>query len=155
MKISILAVGKLKEKYWKEALAEYVRRLSAFAKVEIIELLDRDASGGSPRQVTELEGADILKNLPADSYVIALDSRGKVLSSEALSAHIDELKLRGKSKITFVIGGSNGLSGAVFERSDESLSFGAVTWPHNMMRVMLAEQIYRACAISANHPYHK
>jgi len=161
VKVTILALGKLKEKYWKEALAEYLRRLSAYGKVELIELPDYGAQEGSPQQIAEKEGKDILKRLQqlsalgGDTHIIALDSKGKQLSSEDLSKHLDELKLRGKSKLVFIIGGSHGLPPEVLKQAHESLSFGKQTWPHNMARVMLAEQIYRANTISNNHPYHK
>jgi len=160
VKITIIAVGKLKEKYWKEALAEYLQRLSIFARTEVIEVSDRGLQGNTQEQVKAAEGADVLKHLQrlapgADSVVITLDGQGKQRSSEQLAKHFDELKLRGKSKLVFIIGGSHGLPEEVLSRADESLSLGLQTWPHNMARVMLAEQIYRAFAISNNHPYHK
>ena len=167
MKITIIAVGKIKEKYWKEALAEYLQRLSAFAKVEVVELPDRDAHADTPERIQAAEGEDILKRLHSlqkgsgkggggsDRQLIALDAQGKQRSSEELSTHLDQLKLHGISKLTFIIGGSHGLSPKVMACADETLSFGAQTWPHNMARVMLAEQLYRAFAISNNHPYHK
>ena len=163
MKIIIIAVGKIKERYWKEALAEYLQRLSAFAKLEIVELRERDAHADTPKHIQAAEGEDILKRLPSlqkgsggnDRQVIALDARGKQRSSEELSAHLDQLKLHGTSNLIFIIGGSHGLSPEVMACADESLSFGEQTWPHNMARVMLVEQLYRAFAISNNHPYHK
>jgi len=161
VKIAVIAVGKLKERYWKEALAEYVRRLSAYARIEVIELPDRGSQTGSPKQVADTEGEEILKCLQqlgtqgGNVYVIALDGRGKQLSSEGVSRRIDELKLRGKSRLVFIVGGSHGLSSTVLSNADEALSFGEQTWPHNMARIMLAEQLYRAFAISSNHPYHK
>lgn len=160
MKITIIALGKLKEKYWKEALAEYLRRLSTFAKTEVIELADRPATFGTSEQIMQAEGEDILKTLQSfkpggDSYTICLDVRGKARSSKDLAQHIDQLKIRGKSKLIFIIGGSHGLSPEVLQQADESFSLGPQTWPHNLARVMLAEQIYRAFTISTNHPYHK
>ena len=163
LNITIIAVGKIKEKYWKEALAEYLQRLSAFAKVEVVELPDRDAHADTPERIQAAEGEDILKRLHSSQkggggsnrQLIALDARGKQRSSEELSAYLEQLKLHGISKLTFIIGGSHGLSSKVMACADESLSFGAQTWPHNMARVMLAEQLYRAFAISNNHPYHK
>ena len=160
MKISIIATGKLKDNYWKEALAEYQRRLSAFAKVDIHEVPDRASQSGTESQVKAAEGESILARLQqlqagGDTQIIALDGRGKQRSSTELAAHFDELKLRGKSRLVFIIGGSHGLSAEVLAAAQESLSFGPQTWPHNLARVMLAEQIYRAFSISANHPYHK
>ena len=167
LNITIIAVGKIKEKYWKEALAEYLQRLSAFAKAEVVELPDRDAHADTPERIQAAEGEDILKRLHSlqkgsgksggrsNRQLIALDARGKQRSSEELSAHLEQLKLHGTSSLTFIIGGSHGLSPEVMTYVDESLSFGAQTWPHNMARVMLAEQLYRAFAISNKHPYHK
>jgi len=159
MKITIVAVGKLKEKYWKEALAEYLRRLSAFAKIEVIEVPDLGSQFGSEQQIKAAEGESILKRLAAlqssDCQVICLDNAGKPKSSEQLSAHFDQLKLCGKSRFVFIIGGSHGLAPSVLAKADESLSLGPQTWPHNMVRVMLLEQIYRAKSISVGHPYHK
>jgi len=158
VKITILAVGKLKERYWKEALAQYVQRLCAYGRTEIIELSDREGQKSTAEHVQIAEGADILKRLAAgaaNSHVVALDSQGTNYSSEQLSRRLDDLKLSGKSNIVFIIGGSHGLSKEVLSQAHESLSFGAQTWPHQMARVMLAEQLYRACSISANHPYHK
>jgi len=160
MKITIIAVGKLKEKYWKEALAEYVRRLSAFSKLDVIELPDRGANFGSSEQIMQAEGEDILKAVQplrsgGDAQIICLDARGVARSSVDLAKHIDQLKLRGKSRLAFIVGGSHGLSAEVLQQADEALSLGPQTWPHNLARVMLAEQIYRAFTISAGHPYHK
>jgi 23S rRNA (pseudouridine1915-N3)-methyltransferase len=155
MKITILAVGKLKEKYWKEAIQEYLRRLSAYAKVELIEVPDRDKEEPTAECVQKREAADLLKRLPDGAYVIALDSGGKQLSSEGFAAHIAELALYGRSHLYFLIGGSTGLVSHVLARADETLSLGPQTWPHNLVRVMLTEQLYRACTINAGHPYHK
>ena len=160
MKITIIAVGKLKDTYWKEALAEYLQRLSAFARVEVIEVPDRGSHSHTQEQIKDVEGAEIIKHLQqlaqgSNSAIIALDGQGKQRSSEQMAKHFDDLKLRGKSRLVFIIGGSHGLSKEALSHTDESLSFGPQTWPHNMARVMLAEQIYRAFAISHNHPYHK
>jgi len=159
MRITILAIGKLKESYWKEALAEYLRRLSTHAKVEVVELPDRDKQEARAECAQTREGVDILKRLSSlsggNNYIIALDGKGKQLSSEEISAKIDDLKLSGKSQLAFVIGGSNGLSLQALSAANEALSFGKQTWPHQLARVMLAEQLYRAFTISAGHPYHK
>jgi len=155
MKITVLAVGKLKEKYWREATEEYLRRLSAFAKPELIEIPDADREANTAECVQKREAGEILKRLPEAAYVVALDAGGRQRSSEKLAAHIEKLKVQGRSHFCFIIGGSHGLAPEILARADESLSFGAQTWPHNMVRVMLVEQLYRAGAISTNHPYHK
>lgn len=155
MKITILAVGKLKERYWREATEQYLRRLSAYAKLNVVEVPDRDKEESTGECVQKREATDLLKRIPDGAYVIAMDAGGKALGSEELSVHIEKLKLHGRSHLCFIIGGSNGLAPAVFARADETLSFGPQTWPHNLARVMLTEQLYRAFSISANHPYHK
>jgi len=155
MKLTILAVGKLKETYWKEAMQEYLRRLAPFATVTVVEVADRDKEAQTAECVQKREAADLLKRLPGGAHVVALDAGGHALGSEALAAHIEDLKLRGVSHLCFVIGGSTGLAPEVLKRADERLSFGSQTWPHNLARVMLVEQLYRACSISAGHPYHK
>ena len=163
MRITIIAVGKLKESYWKQALAEYLRRLSAFAKVDVIEVTDRGSQTGSPEQVQNAEAEDIHKQLQklcgqqgsGDTHIFTLDGHGKQRSSKDLSAHIDDLKLRGKSRLVFIIGGSHGIASSVLSTADESLSFGPQTWPHLLARVLLLEQIYRAMTILAGHPYHR
>lgn len=160
MKITVIATGKLKDNYWKEALAEYQRRLSAFAKVTIVEVPDKASQSGTEKQIKAAEGKSILARLQQlqagdTTQVIALDGRGKQRSSTQLATHFDDLKLRGKSHFVFIIGGSHGISPEVLAVAQESLSFGLQTWPHNLARIMLVEQIYRAFAISNNHPYHK
>ena len=156
MKIHVIAVGKLKEKFWVEACAEYMKRLKGYAKVEIIELPDCDpARCGGEEGARKKEGKLILEALPERSHVILLDVAGKQLSSEGIAARIDALTLSGISDITFVVGGSGGVSTSVKEFSDEKLSFGKITLPHNLARVVLLEQIYRAIKISRGEPYHK
>ena len=159
MNINIVCVGKLKERYWIDAVTEYLKRLSRYCRMEIVELkearLPDHASPAEEEQVKTVEGESILRSLSADSYVIALDVKGKQLSSEQLSEKIENLALEGRSTVDFIIGGSLGLSEAVRKRADFRLSFSAVTFPHQMMRVILLEQIYRAFKISRNEPYHK
>ena len=159
MNISIITVGKLKEKYLKMGMEEYVKRLSAYAKVEIIEVVDEKA----PEELSELEmvqvkqkeGERILAKISADTYVIALAIQGKMQSSEELAKTLDKLATYGKSKMVFVIGGSLGLSDEVLQRANEQLSFSRMTFPHQLMRLILVEQVYRAFRIIRNEPYHK
>ena len=156
MKFTIVAVGKLKERFWVDACAEYLKRLQPYAKTTVVEVSDVDpAKAGSGAAAIEREGASILKALPERAHVILLAIDGKQRSSEALSARIDDLALSGKGELAFVIGGSCGTSVGVAARADETLSFGPITLPHNLARVVLLEQLYRACKISHNEPYHK
>jgi len=154
MRITVVAVGKLKERFWKEASEEYLKRLGGYADVRVVEIADRDPGRGEARALAE-EGADVLRALPAAAHVIALDLGGVARTSEGFSAHLDELALDGRSSVAFVIGGSYGLSPDVLARADERLSLGAMTLPHNLARVVVLEQIYRAFRISRGEPYHK
>lgn len=151
MNISIVTVGKLKEKYLKQGIEEYLKRLSSYAKVEVIEVPDEKApeilSDTEMEQVKQKEGERILAKLSPDAYVIALAIQGKMKSSEELADSLDKLATYGKSKIAFVIGGSLGLSNEVLKRSNEQLSFSKMTFPHQLMRLILVEQIYRAFRI--------
>ena len=159
MNISIITIGKLKEKYLKQGIQEYLKRLSSYAKVEIIELADEKApenlSESEKEQVKQKEGERILAKISDDTHVIALAINGKQKSSEELAKEIDSLATYGKSKIAFVIGGSLGLSSEVMKRSNAALSFSKMTFPHQLMRLVLVEQIYRAFRIIRNEPYHK
>ncbi|AIE61666.1 23S rRNA (pseudouridine(1915)-N(3))-methyltransferase RlmH [Bacillus methanolicus] len=159
MNISIVTVGKLKEKYLKQGIEEYLKRLSSYAKVEVIEVPDEKApeilSDTEMEQVKQKEGERILAKLSPDAYVIALAIQGKMKSSEELADSLDKLATYGKSKIAFVIGGSLGLSNEVLKRSNEQLSFSKMTFPHQLMRLILVEQIYRAFRIIRGEPYHK
>lgn len=146
MNITILCVGKLKEKYWTEAAAEYRKRLSRYCTITVEELKEENP---------EVEGQNILKRLKKDTFVITLEIHGKALSSEELSSKLQELALEGKSDITFVIGGSDGLSEEVSRRSDLKLSFSRMTFPHQMIRIFLLEQIYRSFKIMKGETYHK
>ncbi|MBB2482683.1 23S rRNA (pseudouridine(1915)-N(3))-methyltransferase RlmH [Bacillus sp. APMAM] len=159
MNISIIAVGKLKEKYLKQGIDEYLKRLTAYAKVEIIEVPDEKApeilSETEMEQVKQKEGERILAKISQDTHVIALAIEGKMKTSEELADGLDKLATYGKSKIAFVIGGSLGLSSDVMQRANESLSFSKMTFPHQLMRLVLVEQVYRAFRIIRGEPYHK
>lgn len=159
MKITILAVGKVKEKFFREALAEYGKRLSRYCKLQIIEVEDEKAEENlSPlqiEQIKEKEGKRLLRYMDQDAWRIALAIEGKKLDSPAFSEKIENLGIMGKSHIIFVIGGSLGLHDRVLRSADERLSFSDLTFPHQLMRVILLEQIYRAYRISCHEPYHK
>lgn len=156
MKFTVVAVGRLKERFWAEACAEYLKRLQPYAKASVVEVADVDpARAGGEAQAVEREGAAILRVLPDRAHVIALAIDGKQRTSEELSLRIDKLGLAGKSELAFIIGGSCGISAEVMARADETLSFGPITLPHNLARVVLLEQLYRACKISHGEPYHK
>jgi 23S rRNA (pseudouridine1915-N3)-methyltransferase len=157
--ISIVTVGKLKEKYLKQGIEEYLKRLGSYAKIDVVEVPDEKApeelSETEMVQVKQKEGERILAKIGLDTYVIALAINGKLKSSEELADTIDKLATYGKSKIAFVIGGSLGLSDEVLKRSDEQLSFSKMTFPHQLMRLILVEQVYRAFRINRGEPYHK
>ncbi|MCE4970777.1 23S rRNA (pseudouridine(1915)-N(3))-methyltransferase RlmH [Staphylococcus chromogenes] len=159
MKITIIAVGKLKEKYWKQAIAEYEKRLSTYTKIDIIEVPDEKApetmSDKEIEQVKEKEGQRILAKVKPQSTVITLEIQGKMLSSEGLAKELDQRMTQGASDFTFIIGGSNGLHQEVMKRSNFALSFSKMTFPHQMMRVVLLEQVYRAFKINRGEAYHK
>ena len=156
MKYTVVAVGKLKERFWFDACAEYLKRLQPYAKTQVVEVPDVDpAKAGGERAAVEREGASILKVLPERAHVVLLAIEGTQRTSEGLSARLDDLALSGTSEVVFVIGGSCGVSDGVRARANETLSFGKITLPHNLARVVLLEQLYRACKISRNEPYHK
>ncbi|WP_045514569.1 23S rRNA (pseudouridine(1915)-N(3))-methyltransferase RlmH [Neobacillus niacini] len=159
MNISIVTVGKLKEKYLKMGIDEYLKRLNSYAKVEVIEVADEKApeelSESEMLQVKQKEGERILAKISQDTYVIALAINGKMQSSEELADTLDKLATYGKSKIAFIIGGSLGLSEEVLKRANEHLSFSKMTFPHQLMKLILVEQIYRAFRINRGEPYHK
>lgn len=159
MNVTILAVGKLKEKYWRDAVAEYSKRLKSYCSLQITEIkespLRANPSPADEEAVKIAEGTDILSRIRPSDYVITLEIKGKVLSSEALAQKIEALAIDGKSSIVFVIGGSLGLSEEVSRRADFRLSFSAMTFPHQMMRVILLEQIYRSFKINRHEAYHK
>lgn len=159
MKNTIVTVGKIKEKYLKDAIAEYSKRLSKYCKLEIIEVADEKTPDNASEVVEEMirdkEAERILKYIKDDAYVITLEINGKQLSSEELANKIDILGIQGTSHIVFVIGGSIGLGKDVLKRSDYALSFSKMTFPHQLMRVVLLEQIYRSYRIINGEPYHK
>ncbi|MEW5571038.1 23S rRNA (pseudouridine(1915)-N(3))-methyltransferase RlmH [Rossellomorea marisflavi] len=159
MNITIITVGKLKEKYLKQGIAEYTKRLGAYTKIDIVELADEKApevlSDSEMQQVKNKEGERILSKISPDHHVIALAIQGKMKSSEELADTLDKLATYGKSKVAFIIGGSLGLSDDVLKRADEKLSFSKMTFPHQLMRLVLVEQVYRAFRINRGEPYHK
>ena len=159
MNINIICIGKLKEKYWVDAIKEYSKRLSRFVTLNIIELkesqLRSNPSAADEEAVKVAEGKEILGKIRQGDYVITLEIKGKSLTSEKLADKIANLGLQGRSTIDFIIGGSLGLSQEVSQRSDFKLSFSAMTFPHQMMRVILLEQIYRAFKINNHEAYHK
>ena len=159
MKITLITVGKIKEKYLRDAIAEYSKRLSRYCKLEIIEVADEKKPDNArdlvENKIRDKEAESIMKYLKEDTYVITLEINGKLLSSEELSAKINQLGIQGTSHITFIIGGSIGLGKEVLARSDYALSFSKMTFPHQLMRVILLEQIYRSYRIINGEPYHK
>lgn len=159
MKITCVVVGKIKEKYFTDAIKEYSKRLGRYCKLEIVELADEKtpdgASEAEEQAIREKEGERILKALKDDAYVIALAIEGKMLDSVELSRKIESLGIGGISHIAFVIGGSLGLAPAVMKRADYALSFSRMTFPHQLMRVVLLEQLYRSYRIIKHEPYHK
>ena len=156
MNIDIVAVGKLKERFWADACAEYLKRLGAYARVTVREVADVDPrKAGGTQGALEREGAGVLAAIPDRAHVILLDIKGKERSSVGFSQRLDDLALAGTSDIAFIIGGSDGVSAEVRARADETLSFGPITLPHNLARVVLLEQVYRAFKISRGEPYHK
>ena len=159
MNISIISVGKLKEKYLKSGIEEYIKRLGSYAKVQEIEVADEKApeqlSDADMEIVKKKEADRILAKISPDAYVIALAIDGKMKTSEGLSKDMASLMTYGRSKIVFVIGGSLGLHDEVLKRADEKLSFSKMTFPHQLMKLILVEQVYRAFRIMKNEPYHK
>ncbi|MBB5180494.1 23S rRNA (pseudouridine1915-N3)-methyltransferase [Planomicrobium koreense] len=159
MNISIISVGKLKEKYLKAGIEEYTKRLGSYTKINEIEVADEKApeqlSDADMEIVKRKEADRILAKISPDAYVIALAIDGKMKTSEALAKDIESLMTYGRSKIVFVIGGSLGLHDDVLKRADEKLSFSKMTFPHQLMRLILVEQVYRAFRIMKNEPYHK
>ena len=159
MKITILSVGKIKEKFYRDAISEFEKRLSRYAKLEIVEVADeKTPDQASEHEITlikEKEGERLLKSIKDDGYVICLAINGKMLDSVALSRHLEKLGVSGVSHIYFVIGGSLGLADEVLKRADMLLSFSKMTFPHQLMRVILCEQIYRSYRIMNHEPYHK
>lgn len=159
MKISVVCVGKVKEKFYRDAIDEFSKRLSRYCKLEIIEVADEktpdQASETEVKLIKDKEGDRILKSIKDDAYVICLCIDGKSLSSEELAEKMEQITIQGSSHICFVIGGSLGLADSVVKRADFKLSFSKMTFPHQLMRVILLEQVYRAYRIINHEPYHK
>ena len=159
MKITLVTVGKIKEKFFEDAIKEYSKRLSRYCKLEILQVADEKTPEGASEtvelQIKEKEGQRILSLIRDDAYVIALAIEGKMLDSEELAERIEKLGVSGISQIVFVIGGTLGLSAQVMKRADYALSFSRMTFPHQLMRVVLLEQIYRSYRIMNHQPYHK
>lgn len=159
MKITILAVGKVKEKFYRQAVEEFAKRLSRYCKLEILEAADEktpdSASQAEVEKIKEKEGERLRKHIPESAWVCALAIEGAMLDSVELSEKLERLGIEGKSHLIFVIGGSLGLSEHILKRADFKLSFSKMTFPHQLMRVILLEQIYRSYRIMAGEPYHK
>lgn len=159
MNIKILCVGKIKEKFYRDAIAEYEKRLSRYCKLTIIEVADEKtpdrSSEAEEAQIKEKEAARLLSHIRDTDHVIALAIDGKSRDSVAFAGHLQQLAVSGKSSLAFVIGGSLGLHDTVLQRADEAVSFSAMTFPHQLMRVILLEQLYRSYRIQNHEPYHK
>ena len=159
MNIKILCVGKIKEKFYRDAIAEYEKRLSRYCKLSIIEVADEKTPDKSSEteelQIKEKEAARLLAHIKDNDYVIALAIDGKSFDSVSFSQHLEQLAVSGKSNLVFVIGGSLGLHASILSKCNERLSFSAMTFPHQLMRVILLEQLYRSYRIQNHEPYHK
>jgi len=159
VKITVICVGKLKEKFFRDACAEYEKRLGRYCRLEIVEVLDEKtpegASAALEEQIREKEASRIVKHIREDAFVWTLEIGGKKMDSPAFARRVNALALGGKSHIQFIIGGSLGLSKTVTGLADDAVSFSDMTFPHQLMRVILLEQIYRGFRINANEPYHK
>ena len=159
MKITVISVGKIKEKYFTGAIEEYAKRLSRYCKLDLIEVPDEKtpdgASEGLELQIKEKEGERILQKIPDGAFVVALAIDGKMLDSEELAGQMERWNVGGISHVVFLIGGSLGLAPTVLKRADYKLSFSKMTFPHQLVRVILLEQIYRSFRIRNHEPYHK
>ena len=159
MQLDIICVGKVKEQYLRDAIAEYSKRLGRYCKLNILEVADEKtpehASEGVERQIKAKEGERIAKHIKPGAYVIALAIDGQQVTSEGFARKIDQLGIQGVSHIQFVIGGSIGMDDAILRQANYKLSFSKMTFPHQLMRVILLEQVYRAYKINAHEPYHK
>lgn len=159
MKITIVCVGKVKESFYREAIGEFQKRLSRYCKLEILEVTDEQTPDGAGQalenQIKEKEGSRILSRLKDDAFVVTLEIQGKKMTSEAFAGFLEKAAIEGRGSLTFVIGGSLGLSKEVLNRSNAAVSFSDMTFPHQLMRVILCEQIYRGFRILNGEPYHK
>lgn len=154
MRVLIVAVGRLKERHWREAAEEYLKRLRPYATVEVVEIPDRDVSADEPRAL-RAEADGILKALPESAHVVVLEPGGLQQSSEGLAAWMELAGVEGRSTIAFVVGGAAGLDVSVLKRANERLSLGPMTFPHQLARVILLEQVYRGFRIMRGEPYHR
>lgn len=154
IQLDLVCVGRLKERYWQDAAAEYLKRLGPYARVTVVEVADRDVTADELRALAA-EATDVLRAIPAAAHVVVLDIEGAARTSEGLAAWLDARALAGQSRITLVIGGAAGLHADVRARADERLSLGPLTLPHQLARVVVLEQIYRAFRISRGEPYHR
>jgi 23S rRNA (pseudouridine1915-N3)-methyltransferase len=154
LRITVIAVGRLKERHWREAADEYLKRLAPYARVESVEVPDRDVTADETRAL-EAEGADVLRAIRADSSVAVLRIDGRQRSSAELASWLEQLGTSGRPNVTFVIGGAAGLHPDVLARADETISLGPLTLPHQLARVVLLEQLYRAFRIMRGEPYHR
>ncbi|MBN1192598.1 MAG: 23S rRNA (pseudouridine(1915)-N(3))-methyltransferase RlmH [Coriobacteriia bacterium] len=154
MRLDIICVGKLKERYWQDAAAEYLKRLTPYARVEIAEVPDRDVTADKERAL-EAEGAGLLRAIPDGATVVVLEIGGQARSSEGFAEWLETQGIQGRSHVAFVIGGAAGLNAEVLSRADERLSLGPMTLPHQLARVVLLEQLYRAFRIMRGEPYHR
>jgi len=156
VRIDVIAVGRLKERFWEDACAEYLKRLKGYAQVTVREVPDRDpATHGGVAAARQAEARDLMRALPARAFTVVLDRCGRETSSEDTAELLRSLQIDGQSHVAFVVGGSTGVSEAVTDKAGLLLSFGPLTLPHNLARVVLLEQIYRAFKILRNEPYHK
>ena len=159
MKITILTVGKIKEKFFSDAISEYSKRLSKYCSLEIVQVADEKTPDGAgevlSEQIREKEGNRLLSKIKETSFVITLEIEGNMLDSVGLAEMLEEKMVQGESHLIFVIGGSLGLSKAVRKRANRTLSFSKMTFPHQLMRVILLEQLYRSFRIIKGEPYHK
>jgi len=154
MRITLVAVGRLKEAHWRDAAAEYLKRMRPYATIDVVEVPDRDVTRDETRALAE-EGVDVLRALPDVAHVIALEIGGRRLSSEEFADEIADHMVGGRSHVAFVLGGAAGLAPEVLSRADARLSLGPMTLPHQLARVVLLEQIYRAFRIMRGEPYHR
>lgn len=159
MQITIIAVGKINEAFLREGIEEFIKRIGRFSKINIVETAEEkvptNLSEKEKEKIKDVEGRRILEKIPTDSYVIALHAFGKHYSSEGMAELLEKLRLDGKSKISFIIGGTLGLSEEVLKNVNLAMSFGKMTFPHQMMRLILLEQIYRSFKIINGEPYHR
>lgn len=154
MRVDLICVGRLKERHWRDAADEYLKRLTPYARVRVVDIADRDVSADEGRALAA-EAADVLRALPESAVVVALDVDGTARSSEGFASWLDARAVSGQSHVSFIIGGAAGLHRDVYAKVDERLSLGPMTLPHQMARVVLLEQLYRAFRISRGEPYHR